>query len=367
MTVRDIYEAVLVEINKENAQSFTIEEFNYIVNKSVLAFVNKKYNFYPTNQQLSDDLRVLVKNQTFNINDTEVNIDGVDLDDTYNLTSSYVTENGVTDSAITVSSIKDLAVDDVIAFGDDETEFTITAVNNASTIDLSGTTVNVYRNTPIRLKVGATAINSELTSVRTADITFTSSDYLHLVSCRVLWKTKRPADDAVTHIVFPAKRLTYDMLNAIQNNTYLNPAPNRPYYQVFNNSNNSGVTTFPSSLNEYKEYQNKPSMKLHVGNPNTFMELVRVEFDYLKLPEFITLKDEDIFTAEVDNSQVLEWPGGLLNEIVKLCTMYLLEKSNDPRIQTQPLINQDTPDVPINMQTAAPPPKQRADTTQQQY
>ena len=41
MTVRDIYEAVLVEINKENAQSFTIEEFNYVVNKAVLAFVNE--------------------------------------------------------------------------------------------------------------------------------------------------------------------------------------------------------------------------------------------------------------------------------------------------------------------------------------
>ena len=53
MTIREIYEAVLVEINKKNAQSFTIEEFNYTINRSLLSLVNAKYNFYSANQQLS--------------------------------------------------------------------------------------------------------------------------------------------------------------------------------------------------------------------------------------------------------------------------------------------------------------------------
>ena len=155
------------------------------------------------------------------------------------------------------------------------------------------------------------------------------------------------------------------MLNAIQNNTYLNPAPNRPYYQVFDNVQNSGSTVYPQSSSEYKGYQNKPLLRVHIGAANEFMEMWSVEFDYLKTPEKVTIYDEDIFAADEDTSQVLEFPDYLSNELVKRCTAYLLEKVNDPRIQTQPALNQEIPAVPLNMQTAGEPAKQqRQETTQ---
>jgi hypothetical protein len=35
MTARKLYEAVLIELNKENAPNILLEQFNYFANKSI--------------------------------------------------------------------------------------------------------------------------------------------------------------------------------------------------------------------------------------------------------------------------------------------------------------------------------------------
>ena len=59
MTSRQLYEGVLVELNKDNAPNLLLEDFNYLANKSIFQFINKRYNIYDINQQTTDDLRVL--------------------------------------------------------------------------------------------------------------------------------------------------------------------------------------------------------------------------------------------------------------------------------------------------------------------
>jgi hypothetical protein len=59
MTARQIYEGVLVEMNKIQAPSMLLEDFNYFINKAINQYINKKYNIYDVNQQATDDLRVL--------------------------------------------------------------------------------------------------------------------------------------------------------------------------------------------------------------------------------------------------------------------------------------------------------------------
>ena len=59
MTARQLYEAVLIELNKENAPNILLEDFNYFANKAINNYVNKRYNIYDINQQTTDDLRVL--------------------------------------------------------------------------------------------------------------------------------------------------------------------------------------------------------------------------------------------------------------------------------------------------------------------
>ena len=59
MTARQVYEGVLIELNKVQAPSLLLEDFNYLFNKAIYQYINKKYNIYDVNQQTTDDVRVL--------------------------------------------------------------------------------------------------------------------------------------------------------------------------------------------------------------------------------------------------------------------------------------------------------------------
>jgi len=59
MTARQLFEYALIEINKVEAPSLLLDDYNYLLNKAVINYVNKRYNIYDTNQQTTDDLRVL--------------------------------------------------------------------------------------------------------------------------------------------------------------------------------------------------------------------------------------------------------------------------------------------------------------------
>jgi hypothetical protein len=41
---------MLVELNKVEAPSILLEDFNYFFNKAITRYINKKYNIYDTNQ-----------------------------------------------------------------------------------------------------------------------------------------------------------------------------------------------------------------------------------------------------------------------------------------------------------------------------
>lgn len=59
MTAKQMFEYALIELNKVQAPSLLLEDYNYFINKAVNQYVNKVYNMYDVNQQKSDDVRVL--------------------------------------------------------------------------------------------------------------------------------------------------------------------------------------------------------------------------------------------------------------------------------------------------------------------
>ena len=59
MTIKQMYESCLIELNKQEAPSILLEDFNYLANKAINQYINRKYNIYDVNQQSTDDLRVL--------------------------------------------------------------------------------------------------------------------------------------------------------------------------------------------------------------------------------------------------------------------------------------------------------------------
>lgn len=59
MTVKQFYENILVEINKVEAPSLLLEDFNYFINKAILAYITTRYPYYDLNQELTDDISVI--------------------------------------------------------------------------------------------------------------------------------------------------------------------------------------------------------------------------------------------------------------------------------------------------------------------
>lgn len=59
MTERELYDAILIECNKVEAPTLLLEDYVYFANKGVQQYINQVYNRYDTDQQSSDDLRIL--------------------------------------------------------------------------------------------------------------------------------------------------------------------------------------------------------------------------------------------------------------------------------------------------------------------
>ena len=69
MRVRELYDAALIEINKLEAPSMLLEDYNYLINKAIQQKINKSYNLYEMNQQVTDDLLALKRTSKLEIED----------------------------------------------------------------------------------------------------------------------------------------------------------------------------------------------------------------------------------------------------------------------------------------------------------
>jgi len=272
MTAREMYEFALIEINKLEAPSLLLEDYNYFINKAIQQYINKIYNRYDVNQQSTDDLRVLKS-----------------------------------------SAILKLDPD-----------------------------------------------NSELNMINLLNRTYSCmlpSDYLHILNCVVEYKVLSQnfkCYDVGTTVYFPARRLTADMYALIINNAYMRPMYKRPYYFLNNVNINPDVVTNPDMDDQvvssnradsirlpFDRQSNVTSVKLEIryGNDDNLFKAEQVYIDYIKSPMFVRLTQTQI-DKTVDTSQVLEFPDYVCFEIVNEFVKLLLENASDPRIQTNPVVNQ---------------------------
>lgn len=66
MTVREVYDYLLSEINKEETSTLLLETFNYLFGKAINEVCNAWYNEYEQTQLLTDNLRVLSRSTILN-------------------------------------------------------------------------------------------------------------------------------------------------------------------------------------------------------------------------------------------------------------------------------------------------------------
>ena len=338
MTARQIFEATLIELSKVQAPSLKLYEFNYLFNKTINQYVNKIYNIYDINQQTTDDLRVL--KSTVYLTPKKVNNGD-------NLAIKNISTEG---------NIQDTKNPNMPAGGYTGKATSYLSKKYSSIQSLHGATYEVYL----------------------------PQDYLHMLNCVCIYYVAKQKDcwDAGSYIEVPATRLTSDSWSQIVTDIYNRPSPMRPYYYIHNINSSSIVPTNPDTdmIGTYKvttngtwendtfnpptnpeENSNFPRsfelgdkkktsvsliekpIALRHGNPSTvrceirygkddsLFQLAEVQIDYVKVPQFIRLTQEQIDLTE-DTSQIMEFPDYVNQEIINELVHLVMERSNNPRL-----------------------------------
>ena len=147
-------------------------------------------------------------------------------------------------------------------------------------------------------------------------------DYFHAERVKVEFTANAAFDCYRTGDVIDktAKRLPNDMQGFTeQPNYYARPDYRRPYWRVLQNT-----------LNIKSGLHGK-------------LDLTSIELAYLRTPKQVTLYQTDVDDPTSDNSQLLDWPAYVTNELAKLLVKLFLENTSNPRLQTYPVINQSVP------------------------
>lgn len=180
-------------------------------------------------------------------------------------------------------------------------------------------------------------------------------DYLHITGCVVEYTVKSSGYlcyPGNTKVVKGAKRLTADMFPTVSTNYYLKPSPENPYYYINNvtttniyptSDSQIAITTDQNQINRIADnrYGNKSKVRMEIryGFDDTTFKLSKVYVDYIKVPKYITLTQEQIDTY-TDSSQLLEFPDYVCQEILNELVHIIMEYSSDPRLQSHIPISQ---------------------------
>lgn len=361
MTARQVFEATLIELSKIQAPSLKLYEFNYLFNKAINQYINKVYNVYDINQQTTDDLRVL-KATTF-------------------LTPHKVELTGRKSSAAKDSAIQNTSA---VTGNQDSPEGGYTGQASSylskahrSIQSLHGATYEVYM--PIDylhmlncvciyyvakqkdcwdagsyIEIPATRLTADSWSQIITDIYNRPSPmrpyyYIHnLNQQQVLPTDPRTSVETGTGL----EEVGIDM-NGIYQVTHADGG------EWEDNDINSGTTggtdiekqnsnfqrTFKLNVNG-KDTQvslvEKPialragntsnvRCEIRYGKDDSLFQLVEVQIDYVKCPQFIRLTQEQIDLTE-DTSQIMEFPDYVNQEIINELVHLVMERVNDPRL-----------------------------------
>ena len=290
MTARELYEYALIELNKLEAPSLLLEDYNYFINKAVQQYINLVYAKLEIDQQSADDIRVLK---------TSAILKPIRLseDPTYSHLS-----NGLFKSSYYV--------------------------------DLPADYMHLL-NCIVEYKVSV----SNFKCYNKDDI--------------VYFAARRLTPDMYTQILNnaymrPMYKRPYYYLNNINtaNTIVTNPSMDTAILDA-NKKNNETPSTLVDSNNKQGDRLSNPSivrLELRYGNDDGVFVPNNIYVDYLKSPMYIRLTQEQI-NSTLDYSQVLEFPDYVCFEIANIFVRLLMENTSDPRLQTN---------MPINNTIAAP-------------
>lgn len=310
-----------MELNKLEAPSLLLEDYNYFINKAVQQYINLSYAKFEVDQQSTDDLRVLkttaiLKPSKLKSDETISSlISGglwnctyyVDLPEDYIHLLSCVVEYNVN-----IANFKCYSKDEKVYFAARRltTDMYTQILNNA---------------------------------------------YLRPMYKRPYYYINNINSSTGNYASYPG--LTPTNPNMDSNILSYNNGSRTDLGSTGTHGDNWSLNSYaPSNLvnsqNSVGDRLANPSrirLELRFGNDDTVFSPNLLYIDYLKAPMYIRLTQDQI-DSTLDYSQVLEFPDYVCFEIVNIFTRLLMENASDPRLQTNIPIN-NTIANPLQQQT----------------
>ena len=290
-TARQCLEGVNIELSKVNAPTLLLSEFNYYINKAIKQVTNKKYNFYDTNQQSTDDLRVLASTTTLKPSSQS-----------YGIEDLYPSEG---------TSIFELPQD------------YLHILNCICIFQLQQ---------PYKCKPANSYYRAKATKL-TADIWGgIMNDYY-----------QRPLPTRPYYYIHNINTTTTSPTNLYQEGNF-----GTDYIDENVQSTHPRTLTLNFQDNTVEVGSGKAGVRY--GNPSKILceikygedkiyKLVGIKIDYLKVPQTIELTQVQLDKV-VDTSQILEFPDYICQEIINELVILVMARDADPRVQIQSQVTQ---------------------------
>lgn len=309
MTVRDIYEYALVELNKLNAPSLLLEDYNYFINKAIQQYINLVYAKSEIDQQSTDDIRVLkasailepkLFSSSLTSDKTKLLSNGLFKTSYYaDLPTDYMhLLNCIVEYTIQQSNFKCYNKGDTVHF----------PVRRLTSDMYTQILNNAYMRPMYKRPY------YYLSSINTNTVAQSEGDRLY---------NKPGSLTGMNASDLPTKE-GEDVL-ALQKGTI----PEDKSYGLIDSETRAGDRLSNSST---------VRLELRFGNDATIFKPTALYIDYIKSPMYVRLTQEQI-DSTIDYSQVLEFPDYVCFEITNIFVRLLMENSSDPRLQTNIPIN----------------------------
>ena len=156
--------------------------------------------------------------------------------------------------------------------------------------------------------------------VYTVDLGDEGINYLHLLSLNCTYTVKNGNYKCFTagdKFQYPAKKATADSLPMILQNYYTRPKPERPYYKFSSNN----------------------TIEIYCGDLDN-LELTNITIEYIREPEKVGLKLEQLNDPENYKPVTLEFPDYICREIINELISLVMANQADERLAVYPQVNQ---------------------------
>lgn len=398
MTSRYIYEAVLIELNKVNAPSLLLGDFNYFANKAIQQIINKKYNIYDVNQQTTDDLRVLKSTTELTPKEVKPGVYEAYLPSDYlhllnclcefdinkcNTQTVYGAIRATSDSwPIIISNyyqrpsykrpyyfihnvntsselptnpyIPDQVINNGLGTGTDclrSEEFEKGATKIQDKVKRVLDTKSSYE-----IKEGKYVINKEGGGYNylIAGIDYESNPvYAWTSNDELVSKFGFPANTTITtYYKFNNSVIINDQIDTSSAKKVLanSSSINKQSSNLATSINLAGSSVSLINKTAAYRYGNASAVRLEIRCGSD--KLTKIYVDYLKSPQYIELTPVELDLTE-DTSQIIEYPDYVCQEIINELVHIVMENVGDPRLQTHVPVSQSIAS-PAQQQTAQP-------------